>query len=128
MALGDVIAADVTGIFLNEDFRKTFTITPQGGIARAIYVQVMDEIDQVFDTGTADIDFDTKEILVCSGDNTNGLIAPSVTGRGGVGDTGVFAGSAVTWYVRKVLEDGRQGSGMHRLLIANSNVAWPELF
>jgi len=104
------------------DTGEVIIYTPQGGVARTFYAVRMPTIDAEFYGGTETFDYNATEMHVYSGDNTNGVALPKVTGRdGGIGDTLVFNSGAPagTWYVKKLLQDGRGNGNLHRLLIAN---------
>lgn len=133
MSLSDVITADVSGLFLNtNDFAVSLALTLQGGDSRTISVIKEGNIDAIFETGTSSLDYDIDTFLISAVDDTNGRVDPQVSGRGGnAGDSFKVNNTGSTWYFRKILQDGRPassggcGSGMHRILCATSQAAWP---
>lgn len=121
MSLADQIADDVSKVFLNtNDFGGAITYTPQSGVAKIIGAIITEGQESEFYNGTEMHDYDTTEILISCVDNTEGHVAPLVTGRNGAGDKVTMPDTAVDYWVKKILEDGRDsGTGMHRLLIAS---------
>jgi len=96
--------------------------TPQGVATRTIYVIVYPTSDSEFYTGAEVYDYDVREMEIYSKDDTSGVIAPKCTGRDGAGDKVVLPdNSSVSYYVKKILVDGRNSSTcLHRVLIANT--------
>ncbi len=96
----------------------TFKAQGQGSFIASLLTRAPDEVEEVFDTGTDEIDFDLDVVYQPVSENAD----PKVTGRGGVGDQFKFSeSSSVVWYLRKIVEHGRTGGGYHRFLIANSD-------
>lgn len=131
MSLSDTINADVTGLFFagNGDFDVALAYIEQGVASRTIQGIWEDSEDPIFETGTADLDFDVKRIWIPCADNVAGVLAPTVSGRGGnSGDQFTAAGDSRTWYVRKILQNGKGTvSKAHLLLVATSKAAFPLL-
>ena len=122
MSLADQIADDVSKVFLNtNDFGGAITYTPQSGVAKTIGAIITEGQESEFYNGTEVHDYDTTEILISCVDNTEGHVAPKVTARNsGAGDKVTMPDTAVDYWVKKILEDGRDsGTGIHRLLIAS---------
>ena len=121
MSLADQIADDVSKVFLNtNDFGGAITYTPQSGVAKTIGAIITEGQESEFYNGTEVHDYDVTEILISCVDNTEGHQAPLVTGRDGAGDKVTMPDTAVDYWVKKILEDGRDsGTGIHRLLIAS---------
>jgi len=121
VSLADQIAADVSKVFLNtNDFGKSITYTPQGGSPKTIGAIVTEGQESEFYNGTEVHDYDVTEILIACVDDVSGHQAPLVSGRDGAGDQITMPDTAVNYWVKKILEDGRDsGTGMHRLLIAS---------
>ncbi len=116
----DTLMAAVAPDFSAEFAETGATFQAQGNntfIASSV-TRAPDEVEEVFDTGTDDLDFDLDVLYQPASENAS----PKVTGRDGVGDQFKFSEStSVIWYVRRIVEHGRVGGGYHRLLIANSN-------
>ena len=128
MPLQDVIKNDQRIFFNANDFATPAVYTPQGGAARNINIKITDEVDEVFETGTADLDFDALTILIAA-DDTTGVAVVSEMGRPGAGDTLVIPTNASpTWYVRKIMTRAADSKmGKHRLLITNSQAVLEDL-
>ncbi len=96
----------------------TFKAQGSGSFISSSLVRAPSEVEEVFDTGTDDLDFDLDVAYQLVSDNA----APKVTSRDGVGDQFKFSeSSSVIWYLRRIVEHGRTGGGWHKYLIANSN-------
>lgn len=128
MPLQDVIKNDQRIFFNANDFATPAVYTPQSGAARNINIKITDEVDEVFETGTADLDFDVLTILIAA-DDTTGVAVVSEMGRPGAGDTLVIpTNSSPVWYVRKNRTRAADSKmGKHRLLIANSQAVLEDL-
>lgn len=107
------------------DTGEAITYTPAGGVARVINVYRQPTISPEFYGGTDIFDYDATELHIYSDDDTNGVKIPKCTGRASPGDSFVFNSGAPagTWYVKKLLQDGRGNGSLHRLLVANTAAA-----
>lgn len=122
MSLAEQIAADVSSVFLStNDLAKSVVYTPQGGSPKTIVAIIAEGQESEFYNGSEVHDYDTTEILISCVDNTEGHVAPKVTARNsGSGDKVTMPDTAVDYWVKKIVEDGRDsGTQMHRLLIAS---------
>lgn len=130
MTLKETMDADVDAVFLQSDeFAIAVAYTPEGGALRNIKGILHEDVSEHFESGSADLDFDVFGLEISAVDDVTGVLTPGLSGRGGnAGDTLTFAGSADTWYVRKILQEGRMSATkMHLLLIANSQAAFFEM-
>lgn len=100
---------------------ETVTIWPAGveANARDIAAILLTETRQsVFRERSRVLDHDEMEIMFSSRSDDEGIVAPLERARGGPGDLFIIDGS--TWYLKQLLEDGRRGGGLHRVLLSSS--------
>ncbi len=89
-----------------------------GAWVDSLIIWGLEELEEVFDTGTDDLDFDVDLVDVPVTD----LPYPIVTGRDGVQGTRFKrGGSDVEWFLRKIVIHGRSGGGFHRFLVATTD-------
>ena len=119
MDLSSQLQANVPGIFLT-DFAVDIVYTPAGGTPKTIKAIVTEGQTSEFQT-TEDLDYDVTDVIISSKDNVEGHVAPLETGRGTAGDKITMPVTGVDYWVKLVVEDGRDSaSGMHRLLVAST--------
>lgn len=123
MSLQDQMRADVAGVFLkgNGDFEIVATLNPQGESSRPVKIVIDAGLEEEFDTGTADIDYDEQAIWMSAVNDVDGRVTPKVIARKAQsGDSITINGK--TWFFIAILDDSE--FGMHHILIRDQKVPW----